>query len=307
MEHRHLRFFLAVAEELHFTRAAATLNIAQPHLSQEIKRLEEEMGVALFRRTKRHVELTPAGLVFLDRVRNIFNVKDEAVRAAQRASRGETGTLNVAFATSASFDIVPRALSRFRDTHPHVEVWLEDLFSDHTIEALLDGRADVGLAHPPRNLDPSLEAETLYVERLVAVLPADHRLANRAKCHLEDLLDEPWLGGRGETATRMREEVEAALDKIGRRPPVVSLSARLAARACLIAGGYAISVMPESAARLGIDGLQFVPLEGDPIKAPFAIITRKGHTPPTMPPFLDAIRDCARDRQPARGRRKAQR
>ena len=297
MEHRRLRFFLAVAEELHFTRAAASLNIAQPHLSQEIRRLEEEVGVELFRRSKRHVELTPAGQVFRDRVRDIFEVKDDAVRAAQRASRGETGTLNLAFATSASYDLVPRALSLFRESHPDVEVWLEDLFSDRAIEATLEGRMDLCLAHPPRNLDPALEAETLYVERLVAALPAGHRLANRATCRLEELLDEPWLGGRGNDATRMRQEVQAALDKIGRRPPVRSLSARIAARACLIAGGYGISVMPESAERLAVDGLRFVPLKGDPIKVPLGIITRRGHMPPALPPFLETIRQSAKDRK----------
>ena len=298
MEHRHLRFFLAVAEELHFTRAAAALNIAQPHLSQEIKRLEGEMGVELFRRTKRHVELTPAGEVFLERVRQIFDARDDAIHAAQRAGRGETGTLNVAFATSASFDVVPRALSRFRQSHPDVDVWLEDLFSDRGIEALLDGRMDACLAHPPRSLDSSLHSETLYVERMVAALPAGHRLANQASCRLEDLMDEPWLGGRRNSATRMRQEVRAAFDAIGRRPPMRELSARLATRACLIAGGYGIAVLPESTVHFGIDGLRLVPLKGDPIKVPLAIITRQGHMPPTLPPFLDAVRVSARERQP---------
>lgn len=308
MEHRHLRFFLAVAEELHFTRAAAALNIAQPHLSQEIRRLEAEIGVELFRRTKRQVQLTPAGEEFRHQVHRVFEARDNAVRAAQRASRGETGTLNLAFATVASFDVVPLALSRFRETHPDVEVWIEDLFSDRAVEAVLEGRIDVCIAHPPRNLDASLEEELLFEERLVAVLPAGHRHAGRATCRLEDLLDEPWLGGRRGAASRIRQEVEAALDRIGRRPPERQLAVRMATRACLIAGGYGITLMPESASRLSVEGVHFVPLKGDPIKVPLSIVTRKGHMPPTLPPFLDVVREAAGKRtRPRPGRKSAKR
>lgn len=133
------------------------LRIAQPRLSQEIRKLEEEIGVRLLARSKRHVELTPAGQTFLDCVRAVLDAKDDAVRAAQRSSRGETGTSSVAIVSVASFDLVPNAPARFRRTHPDVEVQVEDLFSDSVVEAVQKVRLDVCMAHPSQQVDSSLE------------------------------------------------------------------------------------------------------------------------------------------------------
>lgn len=299
MEHRHLRYFVAVAEELHFTRAAARLNIAQPHLSQEIRKLEEEIGVTLFARSKRHVELTPAGRVFLDRVNVVLDAKDDAVRAAQRASRGETGTLSVAFVTSASFDLLPKALARFRRSHPDVEVLVEDHFSDPAVEAVQAGRLDACIAHPPRTLDPSIEVEDLYYEDLVALLPADHALANQPSVSLKRLMSETWLIGRRENVSRTYDEVKAACDAIGMMPEGRRVAVRLATLVCLVAGGFGITVLPESAARLGVGGVVFVPLEGRPIQVPLSVVTRRGHRPPALGPFVDVVRQYAQERRDA--------
>src|SRR5690606_22819453 len=122
MEFRRLKFFVAVAEELHFTRAASRLRVAQPHLRQEIRKLERELSVELFKRTRRSVALTPAGSVFLERVRAIFDMTADAVRAAQRASRGETGKLSVGFVSVAGYTVVPKAIAKFRRSHPDVEL-----------------------------------------------------------------------------------------------------------------------------------------------------------------------------------------
>src|SRR5262245_29396076 len=127
MDFRHLKFFVAVAEELHFTRAANRLRVAQPHLSQEIRKLEREIGVELFARTKRSVALTPAGHVFLGRVRVLFDAAAEAVNAAQRASRGETGRLTVGFVSAAAYAVIPEAVAAFRRAYPDVELLLREL------------------------------------------------------------------------------------------------------------------------------------------------------------------------------------
>src|ERR1700681_3274574 len=143
MDLRHLRFFTAVAEELHFTRAANRLGMAQPHLSQEIRRLEHEIGVELFVRTKRSVVLTPAGYVFLDRVRALLDATAEAVNAAQRASRGETGRLAVGFTSTGAFAVMPTAIASFRRAYPGVELLLSEVSNEEALQAVRGGRLDV--------------------------------------------------------------------------------------------------------------------------------------------------------------------
>src|SRR5262245_56573260 len=140
MEYRLLRFFVAVAEELHFTRAAARLRVAQPHLSHEIRQLEREIGVELFVRSKRRVSLSPAGQVFLQRIRVIFDLTEDSIQAAQRASRGEIGRLAVGFNTVASYAIVPNAVAKFRLACPEVELRLVEQHSDEAIDAVRSGQ-----------------------------------------------------------------------------------------------------------------------------------------------------------------------
>src|SRR5215471_11785360 len=144
MELRHLRYFLAVAEELHFSRAAARLGIAQPPLSQQIRQLEQELGVALFHRTNRRVEMTPAGRAFLDEVRRVFAQTELAVSTAQRAGRGEIGQLAIGFVPSADLDILPRVLRVWSTRFPAVGIGLHPLLPSAQTEALRDGRIQIG-------------------------------------------------------------------------------------------------------------------------------------------------------------------
>src|SRR5262249_45233234 len=187
LEHRRLKFFMAVAEELHFTRASARLRIAQPNLSQEIRRLEREIGVELFVRTKRSVALTAAGHAFLERVRIVLDNTADAVHAAQRASRGETGRIRLGFMTVAAFGVIPDASARFRSAYPAVEVLLREISSDDAVEAVRIGQLDLCLLHPPRTVDPAINIETLWLEPLVAVLPPKHPLANMKRVSLQRL------------------------------------------------------------------------------------------------------------------------
>jgi DNA-binding transcriptional LysR family regulator len=174
VENRRLKLFVAVAEELHFTRASVRLRIAQPHLSQEIRRLEREIGVELFTRTKRSVSLTPAGSVFLERVRIVLDYTADAMRAAQRASRGEVGRIRVGFTRVPAIGVIPDAIVRFRSAYPDVEVLLKDVSSDEGLEAVRTGHLDLCLLHPPRTADSALNIETIWLEPLVALLPPKH-------------------------------------------------------------------------------------------------------------------------------------
>src|SRR5262245_38339803 len=161
LEHRRRKFVVAVAEELHFTRASVRLRIAQPHLSQEIRRLEREIGVELFVRTKRSVALTPAGRAFLQRVRIVLDDTADAVHAARRASRGETGRVSLGSVSVAAIGVIPDAIARFRSAYPDVEVLLKDVSSEEGLEAVRTGQLDLCLLHPLRTVDPALNIETL--------------------------------------------------------------------------------------------------------------------------------------------------
>src|SRR5215470_3343253 len=149
MELRHLRYFVAVAEELHFGRAAIRLHMAQPPLSQQIRQLEQEIGVTLLNRTKRRVELTPAGRAFLEEARRTLAQAERSVRTAQRASRGETGFLAIGFVPTADLDVLPRVLRAWRRRCPDVEVELSALSPAQQVEALREGRIQVGILRPP--------------------------------------------------------------------------------------------------------------------------------------------------------------
>src|SRR5438552_6461734 len=165
MELRHLRYFVAVAEELHFGRAAARLRISQPPLSQQIMGLERELGVELFRRTKREVQVTAAGRAFLDRARQVLAEVDRAIEAVRRAARGVVGRIEVGYVPTAEIRIVPRLLREFRKRYPQVEVGLHPLNPGEQVEALRHSRIDLALTR--RLLDEGITFERFLRESLL--------------------------------------------------------------------------------------------------------------------------------------------
>ena len=171
MELRHLRYFAAVAEELHFGRAAARLHIAQPPLSQQIRQLETELGFPLFVRAHRQVRLTEAGHSFLAGARAVLQRAEQAAVEARRVARGETGSLAVGFVASATYGLVPSLFRLFRRRHPGVALSLAELSTEEQLGALRSGAIQLGLGRPPAD-DPALAAEPLLDEPLVAALPA---------------------------------------------------------------------------------------------------------------------------------------
>jgi len=170
MELRHLRYFVAVAEELHFGRAARRLGIAQPPLSQQIKALEEEIGAVFLKRTKRQVDLTAAGRVFLIEARKTLAQAEQAVRAAQRAARGEIGQLSVGFVCSAVYGKVPSIFRLMRSRYPEVSLLLQELTSEEQVEAMKKNEIDIGLIRPPLQAAESLAwAVPFFIQPVVAV------------------------------------------------------------------------------------------------------------------------------------------
>src|SRR5881275_1522994 len=167
MELRHLRYFVAVAEELHFRRAAERLHMSQPPLSQQIRRLEDEVGATLFVRNQRRVELTAAGQAYLARARDILAAVEDAAREARRVQRGEVGRLDVGFVGSAMYSVVPELLRAFRERFPDVGLRLRELGTAEQLRRLEDGRLDVGFLRPPGGR-PGLSIETVLREPVLA-------------------------------------------------------------------------------------------------------------------------------------------
>ncbi|WP_232016487.1 LysR family transcriptional regulator [Paenibacillus baekrokdamisoli] len=180
MDLKKLRYFIAVAEELHFNRAAKKLNITQPPLSQQIQSLEEELGVKLLERTKRQVRLTSAGTIFLEESRNIVSQLEQSIKLTQHASQGKVGLLSIAFVDSALGGMMVNVLKVFRERFPDVQLTLFEMTSAQQLKALYDGKIHVGFL---RLVDPSKHITSrLYTnESLVAVLPENHPLAKSDK------------------------------------------------------------------------------------------------------------------------------
>src|ERR1700757_643704 len=186
MELRHLRYFVAVAENLNFTKAAAKLHLAQPSLTRQIHNLEEEIGVSLLNRSKSQVALTEEGRAFLIDARRILALATESILAVQRLSRGETGQLNIAYLSNFDFELLPETLGVFRQTFPHIALNLFDMTPGEQFRALESRKIDLGFVglRPPATAH-GLKWESIVQHRTVVVLPAKHPLASRRQVNLD--------------------------------------------------------------------------------------------------------------------------
>ena len=242
MELRHLRYYVAVAEELHFGRAAARLGIAQPPLSQQIRRLEDELGVLLLRRTRRRVELTEAGRVFLEEARRTLAQAEQAMRAAQRAQRGEIGRLDIGYVGSAAYDALPEALRAFRDRFPDVELGLHELSTAQQAQALHERRLDVGFLRPPL-YDAALVHEVIVREPLVVALPATHPLASQRRIPLRALATEPFILYPRSVAPGPYDQLMSLCRAAGFSPRVTQEAVEMQTIAGLVAAGIGVALV----------------------------------------------------------------
>jgi DNA-binding transcriptional LysR family regulator len=289
LEIRRLRYFAAVAEELHFGRAAARLGIAQPPLSQQIQRLERDLGVQLFRRVGRRVELTEAGAVLLRESRRLLADVQGAIEATQRAARGETGSLVVAFAASVMFGAMAHVIRRFRAECPAVTLELRELPTGPQLELLRTGRLDIGLVREPP-ADPALRFLTVLREPLVLAVSREHRLARRHRVRLAEVAREPFVLFPAENAPGLHAQVLELCAAAGVSPNVVQESRELYTTVSLVDAGLGVSIVPASVRALGFEGVRFLTI------ASLGAITRidaawpSEATNPVIPVFLDVVR-----------------
>ena len=296
VELRHLRYFVAVAEELHFGRAAARLNVAQPGLSQQIQALEQALGVPLFERTSRRVELTAAGATLLAEGKRALAQTERALDRARRAGRGEIGRLTVASIGSATYDVVPALLREHRRRFPEVELVLREMSTPAQVHALRGGEIDVGFLRLPADTH-DLVASTVREETMLLMLPESHPLAARDEVPLGALAGEPLILFPASPRPSWADTVITACREAGFEPRVAQEAMESATVVSFVAADVGLALVPQGLRVLVRPGVVCRPVSPAPITR-LAVVRRAGRLPPTVDALLGIVRElwpAARD------------
>lgn len=291
MELRHLRYFVAVAEELHFGRAAERLRMAQPPLSQQIKALEQDLGARLFERNRRKVELTAAGAALLDEARDILRRAAEMGPLARSVATGEAGRLEIAFTGSVPFnDAMPRILGAFRRAHPEVWMSLREMSTGSQIEAVAEGRLDIGFARPAdSNLPPNVASRRILREPLVLALPVDHPLAGRSTLSMTEVADEALVMNPRHIGTGLYDKIVLLCGRAGFTPRVAVEAHQMSTMISLVGAGLGLAVVPQTMSRIGFDGVAFAAIDDDQAFIDLLVIYRQGQLPMVATNFLCVV------------------
>lgn len=296
MELRHLRYFVAVAEEGHVTRAAERLGIQQPPLSQQIQGLERELDAQLFRRKPRGVELTPAGRALYDEARAILARADEAVVATKRAAQGEAGRVGIGFTSSASFHpFVPRVIRAFRQAHPLVALALEESGTTELVAALRAQAIDAAFVRSPVGESDDLLVRPLFDEPMVAALPSGHSLAGASDdLPLAALAGEIFILYRRPVGPGLHDAIIAACDRAGFSPTIGQEAPRMLSTLSLVAAGLGVTVVPASMSRLGAEGVVYRPVDQSaPLTAPLNLAYRRDEISAAVRRFVALVQRSA--------------
>lgn len=297
MELRHLRYFVAVAEHGHVTRAAESLGIQQPPLSQQIKALEEELGVQLLRRKPRGVELTDAGSALLERARVVLAEVDRAFASTRRTARGEQGRVVVGFTSSAPFHpFVPRVIRMFREASPLVSLELEESGSSELVHGLHNETVDAAFIRSPVADVVDLLVTPLIEERMVIALPTGHPLTNNLSepLKLSELANHTFILYKRPGAPGLYDSIITACRGAGFSPRVGQEAPRIVSTLNLVAAGLGVSVVPESLRSLQMEGVVYRTLAaGTQLTAPLILACRRGENSATVQRFIDLVHRSA--------------
>jgi DNA-binding transcriptional LysR family regulator len=258
---RQLRYFVAVAEELHFGRAARRLHMTQPPLSDQIMRLEEDLGMILLNRDRRSVRLTDEGRFFLDEARKILAAVDGAVERLREVHRGFRGTLRIAFVGSSGFVVLPTILKHFRREHPSVKLVLLEMTTAEQQRALPEGTVDVGIGRELSG-NPQLVETPVVRESMVVALPSDHPLGQQDVVHLQQLAREDFIFQPRSVGLRYHDRLLALCQEAGFSPRIIQEANLLQTQVNLVAAGLGVSLLPGSVRTLRMPGVVYRELEG---------------------------------------------
>jgi DNA-binding transcriptional LysR family regulator len=295
MELRHLRYFLAVAEDLHVGRAAQRLHISQPPLSRQIHQLEEELGVALFKRDKKRMQLTVAGRAFLEEARAILERTDHAVRLVQRASRGQVGLLRIGFIESATASgLLGRVLARFRKQYPDVELELSKLLSLRQAEALRAHQLDAGFIYtrPPEAAD--LLFRTVLPGYVVTAVARSSPLAKNRQIPLATFAKQPLIIWRRALSPILYDQLMSRCRAAGHEPHVAQHTSQMQTTISLAAAGVGLGIIPSSFAATRVPGVVYRPIAGLGIGMDMELMYRAGDESPVLHAFIAVVEDVRR-------------
>ena len=294
MELRHLRYFIAVAQHLNYSEASRRLHVAQPAISQTILDLEEELGVKLLLRTKRSVQLTAAGSTFLREAEDILLRAGEAKRLAQRAARGEVGSLGIGFFGTAAAPILPSLVQSYRRKFPDVELQLYELNPDQQLAAFDEGRIHLGFSRPlPADLRSEFEEEVVYIDQLVVALRETHPLIKQKVVRLKSLAGEPFVQFHRRGAPGLFDEVIATCRRAGFSPRIINEPNFMATVMTLVESGLGVSLIPRCVRTLNRVHVVIRPISPKSARIPLCIAWRKSEKSPIVAAFLDNLRAAA--------------
>lgn len=294
MELRHLRYFIAVAEHLHFSHAAETLHIAQPPLSQQIQSLENELGVPLLIRTRRSVQLTPAGKAFLAEAKKVIAQAEHAIAVAHQAHSGILGQLDIGFVGTAIAEVLPTILKAFHEQYPSVKTTLQNLVTTEQMQALREGQIQVGILHPPL-LDASLQLEIIRREPMVVVLPINHTLALQKLIALAQLREETFVMYPRAWNPGLFDQVTSLCQKAGFSMHLGQEASGWESILSLIAANFGISIVPASSQLLRNAGVAYRPLQETTPTFDLALAWLSGNASPVLQNFLQIARETAKN------------
>lgn len=290
MELRHLRYFLAVAEEGNFTRAAAKLGIGQPPLSQQIRDLEREVGAALFHRVPHGAELTAAGAAFLGEAKASLAAAEKAKLAAQSANRGETGRLSLGFTASSAFNpVVSTTIRRFRARWPDVRLTLTEMNTLALMQKLEGGELDATFMRPSLDDPAGIRLRRLPDEPMVIALPASHPLARHSNLPLAALADEPFILFPRLVGLSLYDDVVLACRKAGFELTVAQEAPQISSVVNLVAAELGVSIVPASISQIKLEGVAYRPIEGPPAVARLALAMLKTHRSPVTENLMSLL------------------
>jgi DNA-binding transcriptional LysR family regulator len=287
LELRHLRYFVAVAEELHFGRAAKKLHLSQPPLSQQIRKLEEILGYALFVRTSRSVALTAAGEALLERSRRTLRNVEHDIDETRRIGRGEVGSLNMGFVGSAILVGLPGIFRAYRDSFPRVEMRLYESFTSRVIEGLENGTLDAGILRDG-DVRETLNATPLFTEPYVAVVPATHRCAGQKSISPRMLRDDPFIYFPRSAGARAFEKPLALFEEYGFRPQIMQEASHWLTILSMVGVGLGVSVAPACVRRIAPPEVACIPFRGTNLVSTIELARLVGDTRPIVERFVQA-------------------
>ncbi|MDR3709643.1 MAG: LysR family transcriptional regulator [Capsulimonadaceae bacterium] len=290
---RHMRYFVAVAEELHFGRAAEKLYIAQPPLSHQIKQLEQQIGVKLLERNRRRVRLTEAGAVFLEQARRTLAQAEFAVQAAHNAATGEPDSIEIGFVSSATYhDVIPAIIRVFRERHPRVVMALHELTSAQQAQALLDGSLHIGFVRPPIG-EVDLTLQTVLYEPFLVALPSTHPLASESALSITSIANDPFVMLPRHLNLSLYDQIIAICQTAGFRPRVSQEATQLQTITSLVAAGLGVSLVPESLKNVRRSGIVYKRLLDVSARIEMAAAYRKDQPATSLQLLLNVIQEVS--------------